>query len=299
MNSPNFHEIFASIWPPRDAAALAALTAAFRTEEWSRVADRRHRGRPPGGGSWCHGAPARLVRLEKAVPRGGLFPRTREPVGEPQRRHFGQLGVFSLQQGKLLNCGEGAAVTTNDDALLRRLLSHHTFHTTMANGMVEGFDAVVSRNSRLPNLLGALLLSQLERFEELSRRRQRHMAIFREELAGLPGLRPLLPPPEASDVTGYYVTYHYDPSAMGGRSAADFGSQLNARGIPAFRGHNQPMYWREPYVSGAAPYRRSACKVAEDFGPTRYLNFKHEMFLADERTIRQVAAHVREIAEGS
>jgi L-glutamine:2-deoxy-scyllo-inosose/3-amino-2,3-dideoxy-scyllo-inosose aminotransferase len=109
-----------------------------------------------------------------------------KPVG-----NFGELGVFSLQQGKLITCGEGAVATMADAGLYRKLFSLQTFATSVSNGLVSEFETVVPRNSRLPNLLGGLLLPQLEMFEALQSRRRENIARLAEGLRDAPCLQPL------------------------------------------------------------------------------------------------------------
>lgn len=61
---------------------------------------------------------------------------------------IGHLGTFSFQIGKTLTCGEGGMVLTNDEAL------------------ANSANQVANLNMRMTNLQAALLLSQLERFDE-------------------------------------------------------------------------------------------------------------------------------------
>lgn len=250
------------------------------------------------------GVPCDMPRIVEVCKRRGLFlvedcshahgsAWDGRPVGT-----FGDYGVFSLQQGKLLTCGEGAVVTTDDADRYGRLFSTHTFATSMPNGLVSSYAPMVPRNGRLANLLGALLLPQLKTFEADQQRRARAVAQLEQLLAGIEALRPRKLDPRCGSNVGYYQTFHFDPAAAG-MTADAFGRALSERGVPAFRGHNTPMYLREPYASRATPWVKARCPVSEQLGPTRFVNFRHEMFLAPTAAISLAAKAIRDVLGGA
>jgi hypothetical protein len=141
--------------------------------------------------------------------------------------------------------------------------------------------------------LGSLLLPQVLAWEVSKRARLENIAAFEQELQSVPGIRPLKLAPEVSEKTGYYVTYNYDPAEFRGRGAGELTFRLADLGIPAFRGHNLPMYLREPYVSGSVASTRAECPVSELEAPKFFINFLHYMYLGDRRALRRV----REVIE--
>ena len=108
---------------------------------------------------------------------------------------LGTTACFSFFATKNLNCGEGGAVATDDDALARelRLLSHHGMTKTAADRAREGYrhwDVVLPGwKYNLSNILAAILLPQFDHVE--SRLAQRHelAEAYGRRLAGLPGFR--------------------------------------------------------------------------------------------------------------
>lgn len=108
---------------------------------------------------------------------------------------LGTTACFSFFATKNLNCGEGGAVATDDDALARelRLLSHHGMTKTAADRAREGYrhwDVVLPGwKYNLSNILAAVLLPQFDHVE--SRLAQRHELAdaYGRRLAGLPGFR--------------------------------------------------------------------------------------------------------------
>jgi 8-amino-3,8-dideoxy-alpha-D-manno-octulosonate transaminase len=69
---------------------------------------------------------------------------------------LGDVGVFSLQYNKIITCGEGGVVVTDDDQLHARALMYHD---------VAGLDPIVGVTSRLSELHGAVARVQLRRLD--------------------------------------------------------------------------------------------------------------------------------------
>ena len=75
----------------------------------------------------------------------------------------GDLGCFSFQASKNLNCGEGGAILGNDEVLMQRC---EIFHNN-GHGMTEAYtkDTVNGSNHRLTEFQGALLGAQITRVQ--------------------------------------------------------------------------------------------------------------------------------------
>src|SRR5205823_6719880 len=87
--------------------------------------------------------------------------------------NWGLCGCFSFQASKNLNSGEGGAILTNDEELAERC---HAFHNNGRARKTSSYDfaALGSRaaNLRLTEFQATLLMSQMTRLEEQSRRRE-------------------------------------------------------------------------------------------------------------------------------
>ena len=97
------------------------------------------------------------------------------------------MGCISFHPRKVVTCGEGGMVTTDDDALaerLRLLKNHGAQRTT--SGTLEfvepGFNY---RLSEVPAILG---LSQMQRLDQILADRQRTARRYGEALSGIPGV---------------------------------------------------------------------------------------------------------------
>lgn len=86
---------------------------------------------------------------------------------------LGIMGCFSLYASKVLTCGEGGAVATNNDHLAYKLkmIRNH--------GMVEGYDTrVLGLNLRLPELSAAIAKAQMSRLSKVLELRKRNAELL-------------------------------------------------------------------------------------------------------------------------
>jgi dTDP-4-amino-4,6-dideoxygalactose transaminase len=117
------------------------------------------------------------------------------PVGSVRKLGtFGQSGCFSFFSNKVLSCGEGGMLVTDDDdvaATARSLRSHAMTSGTWDRhrGHSSSYDVVgLGYNYRLDEPRAALLLARLEGLEADIAERRRLVRRYREALAGVPGL---------------------------------------------------------------------------------------------------------------
>jgi perosamine synthetase len=99
---------------------------------------------------------------------------------------MGTIGCFSLQQGKHITTGEGGIVTTNDEALARRMFLY--INKAFGYGDPNPDHYFIALNYRMNELQGAVALAQMQKLEDIVARRQATAAALTEKLQGLPGL---------------------------------------------------------------------------------------------------------------
>ena len=119
--------------------------------------------------------------------------------------------TFSFYGNKIVTCGEGGALTTNDIKLDRQ------FRLLRNQGMDPDrryFFPVVGYNYRLTNVACALLCAQLERREQLIQRRQEIYSRYRRHLQGIPGLE-LQPVASWAQVTPWLFCATVDAARFG------------------------------------------------------------------------------------
>lgn len=143
----------------------------------------------------------------------------------------GRLGVFSLQQNKLLTCGEGGAVITDDEELARRVEQFRSVgRVTEVNddgsvGLVEVGD-VVGDSVVMSELHAAVALDQLGRFEAQMRRRDENVAAFEAALADLPWVEPVTASPPGSKKSVHKLALRLDRGQLHGITAREFAAAL-------------------------------------------------------------------------
>jgi dTDP-4-amino-4,6-dideoxygalactose transaminase len=133
------------------------------------------------------GRPARLEELPSELPviedaAGALGARRGDrPCGS-----LGALACFSFHPRKIVTTGEGGAVTTDDAALAERVrsLRHHGW--SPSDGYVDL--PAPAFNYRLSDVLAALGIPQLRRFDELYAAYDRIAAGYTERLSSIGGV---------------------------------------------------------------------------------------------------------------
>ncbi|MCU7827273.1 aminotransferase class I/II-fold pyridoxal phosphate-dependent enzyme [Kitasatospora sp. DSM 101779] len=113
---------------------------------------------------------------------------------------IGDIGCFSLKDGKIISCGEGGYLLTDDDALADRAAAHRTHWQTPAPGAPAG--SRLGFNHRLAEPLAALARHQLARFPEALALRRGQAAALHRAVDGTPGLEPI-PPAAGEEPNGY------------------------------------------------------------------------------------------------
>jgi perosamine synthetase len=99
---------------------------------------------------------------------------------------IGTIGCFSLQQGKHITTGEGGIITTNDDALARRI--YLFINKAWGYGDKNPDHYFLALNYRMSELQGAVACAQLKKLKGVVESRQEKAIRLSERLRGLPGI---------------------------------------------------------------------------------------------------------------
>ncbi len=130
---------------------------------------------------------------------------------------IGDIGCFSLQQGKHMTTGEGGMVVTNDEKLARHMFLY--INKAWGYGDADPDHYFMALNYRMSELQAAVALGQLEKLSECVANRQNTAAMLTELLLGLDGIET---PAAAADSTHVYWKYclTIDDSKIEGGSPA-------------------------------------------------------------------------------
>jgi len=168
---------------------------------------------------------------------------------------IGDIGCFSLQQGKHITTGEGGLVITNADALSRR--SFLFINKAWGYGDPKPDHYFLALNYRMSELQGAVALAQLDKLEGCVRQRQQMAKRLTGLLHGVPGIETPWVAPGNEHVYWKYCL-RVDSKLIPGGSP-ELGRRLKERGISS-----APRYIQKPAFQ---------CQVFRDqrtFGQSRW-----------------------------
>ena len=135
---------------------------------------------------------------------------------------WGDIGCFSLQQGKHFSCGEGGLVLTRNPDLARRVRLFHDKAWGYGDAHPDHYFS--APNYRMTELAGAVALAQLDRVEEVVRDRQSSARFFLEQISDLAGVFAQEVPDNAESVF-WKVTLRIEPE-LAGKDVRQIGAHL-------------------------------------------------------------------------
>jgi perosamine synthetase len=221
---------------------------------------------------------------------------------------LGELGCFSFQASKNLNSGEGGAIVSNDEELIRVCES---FHNTGRGAATAGFSYVRNgSNHRMTEFQAALLLAQLERLEEQSRVREQNAEYLTKQLREIRGITPARMYAGATRNAYHLYMFRYDKTHFAGLPRGRFLEALQAEGIPCTGGYaplNKEPFLRNTLQSRAfrsiysaeeiAAYEARNHCPANDRLCQEAVWFFQTMLLGSRADMDQIAEAVRKIQE--
>ncbi len=133
------------------------------------------------------GAPADMAAVTAMAKRHGIavLEDAAQAVGGSYRGRrlgsIGAIGIYSLQFNKIITCGEGGVVVTDDERLYARALLFHDVAASQRN-RIEAVAPFVALTCRLSELQGAVADIQLDRLDGILADCRRNRAIILDEL---------------------------------------------------------------------------------------------------------------------
>lgn len=113
---------------------------------------------------------------------------------------IGDVGCFSLKDGKVLACGEGGYLLTNNPTIATRAAGFRSHWQTAAAGIPAG--TRLGHNYRLAEPLAAIARHHLARFDAALSLRRHQADYLQQHLSDAPGIQPLPPGPD-EEPNGY------------------------------------------------------------------------------------------------
>lgn len=170
---------------------------------------------------------------------------------------FGDISTFSFYPNKHITTGEGGMILTDDDELASTCRSLRNLCFEPNNRFVHDR---LGWNLRMTNMQAALGLAQLERLDEIVKRKRDMGAFYTELLNEIPHIQlPIAKTPYAQNI---YWVYGMVIDHKAGVDAKTVMSELLSRGIgtrPFFYPmHLQPVFQSEKFLEGVD------CPVSEN-----------------------------------
>jgi dTDP-4-amino-4,6-dideoxygalactose transaminase len=215
---------------------------------------------------------------------------------------IGHAGCFSFQLSKNLTSGEGGITVTDDEKLCDTIDSLRNVGRVKGGQWYEHHN--LGCNYRLTPLQAALLLRQLARLEEQTRRRGENGRYLAELLGGIDGISPLTRGHGETRHSYHLFIFRYDAAKFNNLPKPDFAKWLAAEGVPAFMGYprplyKQPLFQEKNFFCYAIPpdvdYTRVHCPVAERACTEEGVWIMQPALLGDRSDMESFAEAIRKI----
>lgn len=152
---------------------------------------------------------------------------------------LGDMGTFSFQSSKNITSGEGGIVVTNDRKLYELCWSYHNCGRTVEGAWYQ--HDLLGANLRMTEFQAAILLVQLTRLEEQTKRRNENARYLSKRLSEINGVEPLKKDPRVTRHAYHLYIFKYDAEQFRGLPKDRFVQALRAEGIPCSGGY-KPLY---------------------------------------------------------
>jgi perosamine synthetase len=154
---------------------------------------------------------------------------------------LGDLGCFSFQNSKHLPIGEGGAVIGNDEELMDRVWSYHNCGRPFGSVKKTSNYPIIGTNRRMTEYQAAIGLSQIQRLEADTERRNRNAKYLTSRIKDIPGILPHKLYKEVTRAAYHLYPFRYKKEYFNDLSRDKFLSALRAEGIPCSSGYG-PQY---------------------------------------------------------
>ena len=186
---------------------------------------------------------------------------------------MGDIGIFSFQNGKLMTCGEGGCIVTNDSEIYEKAYLIHGVGRPKNDKYYNHL--VMGTTCRMSEFHAAVLLAQMERINIMNKLRETNAAYLDNLLEGFKGIKSQGRNKDANIVTHYMYMFYYDSLFFHNMTREKFVEALNAEGIPAFIAF--------PVISDTEFFRKQKfCKRIKHYDYTKEANLCNARLIAEK-----------------
>ena len=234
---------------------------------------------------------------------------------------IGNAGAFSLMSGKNLAAGEAGIIITDDPEILGWSVLYHDFwrgavragsvESELPKGWTVRFP-VLAGNERMNEIEGALLLSQLDKLEDQTKRRAANGDYLNEKVANIEGVRPLRRDDYVTRDPYHILTLQYTGEGFKGLSREKFIAALQDEGIPLSGGYLKTVYQHPIFQEAATAlpagfpvrgghygreidYAQTHCPEAERLCREETMWFGHPTFLGSRKDMDDIVEAIEKV----
>ncbi len=182
---------------------------------------------------------------------------------------IGDVGCFSFQTSKVISCGEGGGIISNNDELMDKCYTVQN-HGTSKRGKTE----TIGSKYRMNEFEGAILLGQLPGVKERHNLRNRNARYLTEKLKGCPGLVPQKLYEGTTAGSFYLYTWSYKKEHFNNAPREKFLKAIAAEGIGLSPYIANGLH-REPWTD----HIQTLVEYKKLFGKARLKKFQAELNL--------------------
>jgi len=222
---------------------------------------------------------------------------------------MGDLGAFSFQSSKLITCGEGGAVITNNLEYMEKVQSY--INAGRASVTDQFHHRIIGFNYRLGEFQAAVLGPQLNRLPAQSKVRDKNMAHLGSRLKNTPGIGLLKPDPRITRLAPYGYVLKYFADQVKDIPRAAFVAALQLEGIPCDGLFYEPVYKSSLFPVDPADFpalswgrekpldlrNMYSCPESEKAGYHEAVWFMHQMFLGSKKDVDAIADGIHKVLE--
>ncbi len=209
----------------------------------------------------------------------------------------GDLGAFSFQSSKLITCGEGGAVITNNLEYFERVQSY--INAGRASVTDQFKRRIIGFNYRLGEFQASVLGPQLDRLPAQQRTRQANIEYFESQLRSARELGFLKPEPRITRTAPYSYVLKYFAEQARDMPRAAFVAALQLEGIPCDGLFYEPVYRSSLFPVNPAEFPALSwgreksldlrnmyhCPASERAAYHEAIWFPHYLFLSERKEI--------------
>jgi dTDP-4-amino-4,6-dideoxygalactose transaminase len=214
------------------------------------------------------------------------------PVGS-----LGDAAGFSFQSSKNLNCGEGGALTTDDEQVFERAHSmHNAGRSRIGGGRWE--HVMLGWNCRPTEYQAALLLHRFRTFKECQATRLKNFQLLRALLTHITSLEPLSVHPGVRAHGMYMFAMRYKSNRCGGVSIDHFIELVQAEGAPIYRAFTTTMSGQpalQHLIRKRPEYVRRLPTPIADRAAEETVYIAHNVFLGTSDDMEDIVAAVKKV----